>query len=65
MNVASRLVNLAKPGDIIISHETYRKVADRVEAVPQPPVEIKGKAELQKIYRLIGLKRHARWRGQM
>lgn len=62
MNVASRLVNLAKPGEIIISHETYSKVADRFEVAPQMPVEIKGKAEPQKIYRLVGLRRDAYWR---
>ena len=65
MNVASRLVNLAKPGEIIISHDSYSKVADRVEVMAREPVEIKGKAERQKIYRLVGLRRGARWRGQL
>ncbi len=56
MNVASRLVNIAKRGEIIISEETYRKVADRVEAEAMPPVKVKGKEKEQKIYRFIALK---------
>jgi adenylate cyclase len=58
MNVASRLVNIAKPGEIIMSEETYRKVADRVEAEAMPPVKVKGKEKEQKIYRFIAI-RHA------
>lgn len=56
MNVASRLVNIAKRGEIIMSEETYRKVADRVEAEAMPPVKVKGKEKEQKIYRFIALK---------
>lgn len=61
MNVASRLVNLAKPGQIIISQETYRKVADRVKVSGMPPVEIKGKAEMQQLYHLHDLRHGHRW----
>lgn len=58
MNVASRLVNIAKPGEIIMSEETYRQVADRIEAEAMPPVKVKGKEKEQKIYRFIAI-RHA------
>ena len=58
MNVASRLVNIAKRGEIIMSEETYRTVADRVEAEAMPPVKVKGKEKEQKIYRFIAI-RHA------
>jgi adenylate cyclase len=58
MNVASRLVNIAKHGEIIMSEETYRTVADRVEAEAMPPVKVKGKEKEQKIYRFIAI-RHA------
>jgi adenylate cyclase len=57
MNVASRLVNVASSGDIIISEDTYRHVAGRVEAQQLPPVKVKGKAEELKVYRVTGLKR--------
>jgi adenylate cyclase len=66
MNVASRLVNLAAPGEIIISEETYNQLTDRVEAVSLPPVKVKGKAEEQRILRVVGLRRalsHTDWGG--
>ena len=55
MNVASRLVNLAKPGEIIISEDTYLQLRERVECVALPPVKVKGKAEQQKVLRVVGL----------
>ncbi|MDX2092248.1 MAG: adenylate/guanylate cyclase domain-containing protein [Kofleriaceae bacterium] len=57
MNVASRLVNVAGSGDIIISEDTFRHVAGRVEAQQLPPVKVKGKADELKVYRVTGLKR--------
>jgi adenylate cyclase len=59
MNVASRLVNLASPGEVIISENTYRYVADRIDATALPPVKVKGKADELKVYRVNGM-RHAR-----
>jgi len=59
MNVASRLVNLASPGEVIISENTYRCVADRIDATALPPVKVKGKADELKVYRVNGM-RHAR-----
>lgn len=56
MNVASRLVNVAGSGEIIISEDTYRYVAGRVEATQLPPVKVKGKAEELKVYRVTGLR---------
>lgn len=56
MNVASRLVNVAKTGEIIISEHTYRAVANRIMAEALPPVRVKGKAEELKIYRVQGLR---------
>ncbi len=56
MNVASRLVNIASSGDIIVSEDTYRAVVGRVEATQLPPVKVKGKAEELKVYRITGLR---------
>lgn len=56
MNVASRLVNVASSGEIIVSESTYRAVASRVEATALPPVKVKGKAEELKVYRVTGLR---------
>src|SRR5438477_7822723 len=57
MNVASRLVNVAASGEIIISEHTYKHVAGRVEAAQLPPVKVKGKAEELKVYRVTGLRK--------
>lgn len=56
MNVASRLVNVAGSGEIIISEDTYRQVSNRIEATQLPPVKVKGKAEELKVYRVTGLR---------
>jgi adenylate cyclase len=57
MNVASRLVNLASPGEVIISEHTYRYVSDRIDATALPPVKVKGKADELKVYRVNGMRR--------
>ena len=56
MNVASRLVNVASSGEIIISEDTYKQVAGRVEATALPPVKVKGKAEALAVYRITGFR---------
>jgi adenylate cyclase len=56
MNVASRLVNVASSGEIIVSESTYKLVAGRVEAIALPPVKVKGKAEELKVFRVTGLR---------
>ena len=56
MNVASRLVNVAGSGEIIISEDTYRQVAGRIEATALPPVKVKGKINELKVYRVSGLR---------
>ncbi|HEX7837126.1 MAG TPA: adenylate/guanylate cyclase domain-containing protein [Kofleriaceae bacterium] len=59
MNVASRLVNVAGSGEIIVSEDTYRHIASRVEATALPPVKVKGKAEELKVFRITGLRKMA------
>jgi class 3 adenylate cyclase len=52
VNVAARLETSAEPGTVVIGETTYRAIADRVEAVPLGPLELKGKAEAIVAYRL-------------
>ncbi|TMQ12442.1 MAG: FHA domain-containing protein [Deltaproteobacteria bacterium] len=59
MNVASRLVNVAGSGEIIVSEDTYRHLVGRVEATALPPVKVKGKADELKVYRITGLRKLA------
>jgi adenylate cyclase len=56
MNVASRLVNVAGSGEIIVSENTYRHLSGRVEATALPPLKVKGKAEELKVFRITGLR---------
>jgi adenylate cyclase len=42
MNLASRLCSSAKPGQILMSIETYRDAGDAVEARPLDPIQVKG-----------------------
>ncbi|MBP6848161.1 MAG: adenylate/guanylate cyclase domain-containing protein, partial [Kofleriaceae bacterium] len=56
MNVASRLVNVATAGEVIISENTYLHVADRIIADALPPVRVKGKADELKVYRVTALR---------
>ncbi len=54
MNVAARLVDLAKPGEILLSRETYDRVKDRIRATTLPPARVKGKAAELHIFSLLG-----------
>lgn len=56
MNVASRLVNVAQRGQIIISEDTYRHCVGRINAQPLQPVQVKGKKDALRIYRVTGLR---------
>jgi adenylate cyclase len=61
MNVASRLVSIARPNEIIISEATFHQVRPHVEAAPLPPVMVKGKTEEQRIFRVLGLRGNRDW----
>ena len=56
INVASRLMNLARPGEIVIGQNTYRLVRDFFSLEKMAPVRVKGKSEKIQAYRLIGMK---------
>jgi adenylate cyclase len=56
VNTASRLCSVAKPGEIILSEATMRRVAGHVDLVTLPPVRLRGKEMEQQIYNVIGMK---------
>ncbi len=56
VNLASRLYNVAKGGEIIISQATYDLVRDIVDAVELEPVMVKGKSAPVRIYNVTGIK---------
>ncbi len=54
VNLACRLEQNAKAGDIIITQATYDEVKDAVEVEPMEPISVKGKSQPIPIYRVIG-----------
>jgi adenylate cyclase len=56
VNVAARLYNVAKGGEIIISESTYEECKDIVDVDELEPVAVKGKVAPIKIYNVTGLK---------
>ena len=55
VNVASRLNDLAGPGEIIISDSVFDHLADRIDAQTLPLQTIKGKANPIRIHKVLGL----------
>ena len=56
VNTASRLCSLAKPGEVIVSETTMRRIAGNVEAMPLPPTKVKGKNEPLSIFNVVAMK---------
>jgi len=55
VNIASRLCNVAGPGEVIISQSTFDLVRGEVDAEEREPVVVKGKAKAISIYRATGM----------
>jgi class 3 adenylate cyclase/tetratricopeptide (TPR) repeat protein len=56
MNLASRLKDVAKAGQIYVGAETYRLTAPLFDYEALPPLKLKGKADPVTVHRLQGLK---------
>jgi class 3 adenylate cyclase len=56
VNIASRLCSQAGPSEILISGDTYRQVAENVEARPFKPRSIKGLSKAIKVFKVEKLK---------
>lgn len=56
VNLAKRFQEIARPGQIIISHDVYKHVQDWVEVEALPPTQVKGRQALEQIYQLVGAK---------
>src|SRR5271165_5368968 len=59
VNLASRLQTLAEPGTVYLSEATQRLVQGLVEATFAGEHAIKGKAEPQKVWRLVSIRTRA------
>jgi len=56
VNTASRLCSVAKANEILLSEPTYARVQSVVNAVALPPVRVKGKADVLKIWNVTGMR---------
>ncbi len=54
VNLASRINRFAAAGEIVIGQAIYEKLQDRINAIAIPPVQIKGKSGLVRIYKVLG-----------
>ncbi len=52
VNLAARLESNAKPGQILISHDTYLRVKDKFELTQLESIKVKGKENLVEIYQV-------------
>ena len=55
VNLASRLEQKAKPGEILISKATYERIKNIFDVSPLAPIKVKGKAEPIDRYKIIGI----------
>ncbi|MGD2127627.1 MAG: adenylate/guanylate cyclase domain-containing protein, partial [Desulfobacteraceae bacterium] len=56
INLASRLQGLAKKGEILVGHDTYRRVEGHFSFESLEPVTVKGKAEPVQVYKVLSQK---------
>jgi class 3 adenylate cyclase len=54
--VAFRMEKQSRGGEIIISSNVYAPVAEAVEALPMPGVELAGIKDPVTLYRIVGMK---------
>ena len=56
INTAARLSGLARPGEIVVGHDTYLRAEGYFTFEPLEPTTVKGKSEPVQVYRLTGTK---------
>jgi class 3 adenylate cyclase/tetratricopeptide (TPR) repeat protein len=64
VNVAARLEQAARPGDILLGHDTFRLVRHAVDAPPVPSLTVKGKRAPLEAFRLLSVAPDAQGRPQ-
>ena len=55
VNVAKRLQEIARPGQILIGETTYQQVRTRVEVNRMDAAQLKGRDAAENIYQIVGL----------
>lgn len=54
VNLAARLESNAKPGQILISQNTYERVQELFAVIPLDPIKVKGREQLVQVYQVEG-----------
>jgi len=57
VNLAKRLQESAKGGQILLSNSTYELVKDRVEVQALDPIQVKGRQAMEQVYGLLNVRR--------
>ncbi len=57
VNLAKRIQETAQPSQIIISHETWKLVRDRVQVNPLPTIRVRGRVAPTRIYEVVDVAR--------
>jgi predicted ATPase/class 3 adenylate cyclase len=55
VNLAARLMGIAREGDILIGHSTFSKVENKFAIQAQEPVKVKGKSQPVAVYNVEGI----------
>jgi adenylate cyclase len=58
VNIAARKQGIAQPGEVLISENTYRIIADAVNVTQLEPITFKGKNAMVEVYRVDGLRKN-------
>lgn len=56
VNLCKRLQEMAGPDETLISRDVYEQVRGWAEAMPLPPMQVKGRQTLEEVYRLVGVR---------
>jgi PAS domain S-box-containing protein len=56
VNLAKRLQESAKPGQILLSHSTYEAIKDHVKVNVLQPIQVKGRTAFEQVYELLDIK---------
>jgi adenylate cyclase len=63
VNLAKRIQETARPGQILLSSAAYAAVSDWVLVEPLNPMRVKGRQALEQIYELVGVDLEKGWLG--
>jgi PAS domain S-box-containing protein len=55
VNLAKRLQEMARPGQILVSQDVYQQIEAQAVVEALPPMQVKGRQALEQVYELLGM----------